>query len=86
MNFICGEGDNMNKQQFYDLCAKHDWYHQMSDDAGVCQRGERERHRLTSNAMSNPDFKAIYEAWCEHMYSGEGWGTEKKPKPIRPES
>lgn len=75
----------MEEQQFYDLCAKHDWYYQMSDDARVYKNGERERHQLVSNAMNNPPFKAIYEAWCNHMYSGADWGTEKKPKPVRPE-
>jgi len=73
-------------QQFFDDVAGHDWFHEMSDDHSVYSRGEANWKRLTVIANTNgPGYVAILNAWRSYHYSGLVFGSEKKPKPIRPD-
>lgn len=72
-------------QEFYDLCATHDWTHMMSDSSSVHRRGRDQQQRLERLAAVDPQLKPILEAWRAHVFSGPAYRTERAPKPERPE-
>lgn len=71
--------------EYYDLCAKHDWYHGFSDDFSVDQAGAANYQWLSEVAKINPGFAEILKAWAVHKFSGQSWGTEQAPRPERPQ-
>lgn len=76
--------EQVSLQEFYDQLNRHDWYFDFSDDICVCRKGREETARLTGIANQSPEHKALMDAFRDHYFSGESWGTEKKPKPERP--
>lgn len=75
----------MIPQEFYDLCARHDWYYAYSDDHRYWVAGEASWDRLKRLAATDPALQAILEAWSAYMFNGPSWGTETQPRPARPE-
>jgi hypothetical protein len=75
----------MTLQEFHDACASHDWYYEMSDDHRVWQRGQGERMALLHGSGESTQHDEIYKRWRLHAFSGPNWGTEKAPKPERPQ-
>jgi hypothetical protein len=74
----------MTKQEFYDLCEKHDWYHAMSDDHRVWRAGESSMDRLKREAQ-NWGYQDLLTAWSRYHYTGAPFGTPQSPKPERPD-
>jgi len=74
----------MNLPEFYDQLDRHDWYYEWSDDHGVWERGSSDANRLAQIAKESPVHQKLHNDFTEHKFSGESWGTEKAPKPIRP--
>jgi hypothetical protein len=74
----------MTPTEFWDACEKHDWFYDYSDDARVWRAGDAERKRLQLIAKDSAELQAIYEGFVGYHFSGVAFGTEKRPKPIRP--
>lgn len=72
----------MTLKEFYQELEKHDWYYDMSDDHGVWERGTANKRRLEGIAEESEEHRKLYEGFSQHYFSGEPWGTEKKPKPV----
>lgn len=72
-------------QNFYDLCSKHDWYYDYSDDHRVWSRGNSEYDKLKTVGALHPKYQEMFVAWSKYVFSGNHFGTEKPPKPSRPE-
>lgn len=71
--------------EFYDRCAGHDWYHEMSDDHGVWSAGERDNREIEAMIVVKGDaWREIWSGFKAHYYSGAPWGTEQVAKPKRP--
>lgn len=65
-------------QEFHDICAAHDWYYTMSDDAAAHRRGRDSGMAIRAEAESNPVLQEIYDAWARHVFNNA-------PEPTRPE-
>lgn len=74
----------MELQEYYEELGKHDWFYQYSDDHSVWRHGESARARLASIANQSPEHRALWDGFNKHMFSGDAWGTEKAPKPGKP--
>ena len=73
-------------QEFYDMVARQDWYYEMSYDHRVWRAGENYSNRLKSIAnLGGEQYQRILTEFSQHYYSGQSFGTEKQPKPQRPE-
>jgi hypothetical protein len=70
--------------EFYDVLERHDWYYAMSDDHAVWTAGTLVANALAEEAKESREKAQLLIDWTRHMFSGEPWGTEKKPKPERP--
>ena len=78
------QGTAMTKQEFYDKCLHHDWYHAMSDDHRVWVRGEDSWSQL-KRAAQDYGYQDILEAFQRYHFTGDAFGTPQFPKPERPE-
>lgn len=76
---------NVTLQEYWDQINRHDWSYMMSDDGNVYRRGSAEEARLASIAKQSPEHQALWDAFKKHWWSGSHMGTEKAPKPERPE-
>lgn len=74
----------MTAEDFYDRCAKHDWYYQMSDDPRKHRNGNAAQQELSRLAAGEARLGLIYAAWEAHMFSGPDFGTAAVPRPQRP--
>jgi hypothetical protein len=70
--------------EFYDACARFDWFYEMSDDHRVWSAGPAARHKLLEEAKTEPAKMQVFDAWQRHVFSGEPFGTQKVTKPERP--
>jgi hypothetical protein len=70
--------------EYYEMLEKHDWYHMMSDDRGVDDRGAQNYRKLEKIAQGDPMKKQLMLEYQNHMFTGEPWRTPKAPKPVRP--
>lgn len=68
----------------YDALENFDWFYDYSDDPRVAERGRQERAKLEKQVAQTEGGQELYDAFKDHMFSGEPWGTEKAPKPTRP--
>jgi serine/threonine protein phosphatase PrpC len=75
----------MNRQEFYDLCKRHDWYYAMSDDHSVYVRGKKSRRNLEHISHQDPEFRDLLSAFARYYFTGEPFGTEQSPYPERPD-
>lgn len=73
----------MSPEDFYDRCAKHDWYHYMSDDGRTHSNGKAEERELSRLAGGSARLGRIYAAWEAHKFSGPDFGSARVPKPLR---
>jgi len=73
----------MTLAELYKGLEQHDWFHLMSDDASVCERGQSEWRRLqyAAAALGVPE---LFTEYSKHVFSGPAFGTEKEPKPEMP--
>ena len=72
-------------KDYYDMLERHDWYYHYSDDGRVYEQGQRAHASLLSIANASAEHKALFEAYSNHMFTGDPWKTERAPKPARPE-
>lgn len=70
----------MTKQEYFEACASFDWYYNFSDDHRVWCNGHQRENELKAIGKEN-GWLDIWQAWCDHMFTGEPWGTERKPRP-----
>lgn len=70
--------------EFYAQLNQHDWYYHYSDDHRVYQRGCDAEGRLRTIASKDPKLKELYDGFKAHYFSGDGFGSEKAPKPKMP--
>lgn len=73
-----------NLKELYQALERHDWFHEMSDDHSVWQRGCADWSRIKCAATKIDGGPALCDAWSKHKYSGEPWKTLKAPKPEPP--
>lgn len=66
---------------YFNRCEHHDWLYDYSDDHRVWSAGHAARGRLRNEADADPVKKSIFEAWRNHVFSGENFGCPKVPKP-----
>jgi hypothetical protein len=59
----------LTKEQFEELCQKHDWTYHMSDDHSKFLAGQRSAAAISSARSLASDFDAIF-----HRYSTEAYG------------
>ena len=57
----------MTKQEYFALCARHDWFYDYSDDHSVYCRGRDSESNLVGLASNDPELQDIYNAWCKYM-------------------
>ncbi len=72
-------------REFYELLEKHDWYYMYSDEYRVWKKGEEEASTIQQIVKQSEEHRKLLEEYSKHMFSGPQWGTEKGPKPERPE-
>lgn len=75
----------MNLRELYDDLERHDWFHMMSDDGRIFRGGAANAARLVREAAAIPGGAELMSAYQQHVFSGDPWGNEKKPKPDRPQ-
>lgn len=71
----------MTKKEYFEAVENFDWYFQMSDDSRAYNAGCQREKELIQIGREN-GWLHIWQAWKDYMFSGEPWGTEKKPKPL----
>lgn len=71
--------------QFYDSLKNHDWYYGYSDDPRAYHQGEANMDILNEVAKQSPEHQALFDGFKSHCFSGEPWGTEVTPLPVRPD-
>lgn len=62
---------------YYDACAKHDWWHEMSDDNSKFQKGADEHRRLERISRQSPEHKKVWHACMLYFKHGEGVRPER---------
>lgn len=70
----------MTKEEYFEACKYFDWYYEMSDDFRVWQEGRQREAELKAIGQQN-GWTAIWQAWHDHMFTGEPWENERKPEP-----
>lgn len=71
--------------EFYGELSRHDWHYEMSDDLSVWRNGCASESRLREKARRSPVYQRMFDEFYLHMFSGQAWGTKKRPKPEKPE-
>lgn len=70
---------------YHNTLINQDWFSAFSDDHTVYAEGAHFQVSLTDFAVKNgPAFAWLRWAHRKHVYSGEPWGNEKKPRPLTP--
>ena len=57
----------MNKAEFYDLCASHDWRYSVADDEEVYKVGSAESEEILHKLDNHPEFSYIFISWKNHV-------------------
>ena len=71
------ETEEVSLEDFYNLLAGHDWWHEMSDDHNVWKRGSANLARLNSIAAQSPDHKDLMHQYADHVFNR----GQKPPRP-----
>jgi hypothetical protein len=71
----------MNNQEYFEACARFDWYYSFSDDHRVYTRESANEQKLAIEAKTDPIKEKILKDWSKFMFSGKSWGTVRPPKP-----
>ena len=69
--------------QLYEALERHDWFHEMSDDYGVWERGQADWKRLSHSAKQlGPQAERLLEDFSMHhsRWFGERLLLVPKPK------
>ncbi len=69
---------------FYDMLERHDWYHSMSDDRVVHERGKVNWFKLEQIANQSLAHEELLEAYNSYMWTGKPWDGQRAPKPDKP--
>lgn len=72
----------MDILEFYKDLEKHDWYFEFSDCQHTWNKGRVSLCALDAASRKNPVFRALFEAFNVHHFSGPRFGTEQKPLPM----
>lgn len=75
------EERNMDLKEYFQSLMGFDWYYAFSDDGRVWRAGEARGAELKRISNTSPTHKAMWEAWSNHMFSGEPWKTKQTPEP-----
>ena len=67
----------MNLGEYYDECAAHDWWHEMSDDNSVFERGAARHRRLESISRQSPEHKKVWHQTMLYFKHNEGACPER---------
>lgn len=73
----------MTIAELYRGLEQHDWFHAMSDDPRVYQRGQEDWRRL-QYAAEDLGVPELFKEYSKHVFSGPTFGTPKHPKPAMP--
>lgn len=84
-NFLEEKFPITSLQSYYDALEQFDWFYHFSDDHRVWKKGEAASKKIKYLANQSPEHADLYRRFHKHHFSGEPWGTEKEPKPERPE-
>ena len=57
----------MTKQEYFNLCARHDWFYDYSDDHSVWKRGNDMQKIIRAVSEELPDYAPIYKAWVNYI-------------------
>lgn len=57
----------MTKQEYFALCARHDWFYDYSDDHSVYCRGRDMESNLVGLAANDQELQGIYSAWVNYI-------------------
>ena len=57
----------MTKQEYFVLCARHDWFYDYSDDHSVWRRGNDMQKIIREVSREMPDYEPIYKAWVSYI-------------------
>lgn len=71
--------------EFWDELEKHDWFFEMSDCHYTYNKGKESYYKLQILAAESEEHMKLFSDFSKHMFTGKPWGTEKQPKPERPE-
>lgn len=72
----------MTQKEFFEACERFDWYYAFSDDHRIYKAGVAAAEKLQEEADEDVAKRAIFDAWSQHFFSGEQWGTPKASKPL----
>ena len=72
---------NLEIEPYYALLRKHDWYYENSDSHQKYQDGHAFLKMLNELAATEKIYKQMLDDFHNHYFSGEPWGTKKKPFP-----
>lgn len=71
----------MTLSEFHAACSKHDWYYEQGN-FNRWQKGRAAHMKLRNEAQGDSVKLALFCAWTQWAYSGELWGTPKRPMPA----
>ena len=69
---------NTSLPEFYDMLAKHDWWHEMSDDNRIASAGREQLARLQQIAKQSNRHETLFNAYELHAKRG----FEKPNRPF----
>lgn len=72
---------NLEIEPYFALLLKHDWHYDMSDDHEKWKAGSASLRVLTELAATHEIYGQMFDDFREHYFSGQPWGTDKKPMP-----
>lgn len=78
----------MHPAEFYDLCSKHDWTYQFSDDYSVWERGHSNAKKIQSIAAESRELTEILQSWLDYKAGRAEWPTRPEGPtafPAQPE-
>lgn len=68
----------MQKDEFYDLCYRHDWYASRSDSYTVYKNAEDDYRRLRAIAKNDSELEPILEEFCIAYRRGQKMPTKEE--------
>lgn len=77
--------DKVSLPKYWEMLCQFDWFYDFSDDLNTWERGKRDHEKIEAIANQSPEHKKLFEDFKKHMSSGPAYGTERLPRPERPE-
>jgi hypothetical protein len=73
-------------QDFYDFLDQEvDWLYDLTDAGNRYEAGRKLMDEVYMALRRHPEWNILYSRYHAHIFSGETWGTDKLPKPERPQ-